>query len=282
MRFWSIIVLLSILLGSCGANKQEDAKNKLKDTSKVFEASELVRFVEGIDYSDTTALHDEPQMTERMVMLVKLMYVSDSASIRNGLRVFLNGIGRDTKALAIADSLADLYLNNPASPVRDEAKYIAFLESMIELDSLPSYLKERGKESLRIASLNRPGNVANDFRFIDRNGSNLALHEVKGNKTLLIFYDPDCAHCSDILETLAVDSRINSSVASGRLTVLAIYAEGKRDVWEKTKGELPANWVVGYDLTGIIDKELYDLPAMPTLYLLDSDKRVILKDPEIN
>lgn len=45
---------------------------------------------------------------------------------------------------------------------------------------------------------------------------------------------------------------------------------------------MPANWLVGYDLTGILDAETYDLPAMPTPYLLDGDKRVILKDPQLN
>ncbi len=61
--------------------------------------------------------------------------------------------------------------------------------------------------------------------------------------------------------------------------MLAIYVEGQRDIWERTKRDLPANWIVGYDLTGILEAELYDLTAMPIPYLLDSTLCVLLKDP---
>ncbi|MDE6695315.1 MAG: DUF5106 domain-containing protein, partial [Muribaculaceae bacterium] len=80
---------------------------------------------------------------------------------------------------------------------------------------------------------------------------------------------------------IASHQGINDAIAEGRLGVLAIYAEGKRDVWDETKVDMPGNWSVGYDLSGILDEELYDLPAMPIIYLLDEGKRVILKDPDI-
>lgn len=127
--------------------------------------------------------------------------------------------------------------------------------------------------------LNRPGSVAGDFRILERHGREFRLHRLHSPLTLLLFYDPECPHCNDILQALASSETINRAVAGKVLTVIAVYAEGKRDVWDRTRNDLPENWLVGYDLTGILDQEIYDLPAMPTPYLLDSDKRVILKDP---
>ena len=45
---------------------------------------------------------------------------------------------------------------------------------------------------------------------------------------------------------------------------------------------IPSGWINGYDkeLT-VLDRELYDLKAMPTLYLLDKDKKVLLKDAPV-
>lgn len=178
-----------------------------------------------------------------------------------------------------ADSIAYLRWGSPASPYRDEGRYIRFLDSLLAIDSLPEGLREQAQHRRRIAMLNRPGSVAADFRYVDRNGKESRLHELKSPQTLLIFYDPECPHCDDILRRLASSNTINSAIADKSLTVLAIYAEGKREVWKNSLNGMPDNWLVGYDLTDILDRELYDLPAMPTPYLLDNDKRVILKDP---
>ncbi len=132
-------------------------------------------------------LRNDKVMTERRVGLVKLMQVSDSASVRDGLDIFLNGVKRDARALSMADSLANLYLNNPASPVRDENAYIAYLESLLSLDSIPENIREIGEESLRIAKLNRPGSLANDFSYLDRNGTKYSLHETIAEELLLMF-----------------------------------------------------------------------------------------------
>lgn len=180
-----------------------------------------------------------------------------------------------------ADSLAYLYWGSPASPYRNEGRYITFLDSLLTTDSLPEALRERAEYRRRIAMLNRPGSIATDFRYLERHGGESRLHDLNTPLTLLVFYDPECPHCGAILRTLASSGAINKAIAEKNLTVIAIYAEGKREIWDKTRNDLPDNWLVGYDLTEILDNELYDLPAMPTPYLLDSEKRVILKDPDL-
>lgn len=181
-----------------------------------------------------------------------------------------------------ADSIAYRRWGSIESPYRDEARYVRFLDSLLATDSLPDALRERAEYRRRIAVLNRPGSIASDFRYLRRTGTESLLHDLNSPLTLLVFYDPECPHCGDILRGLAVSETINAAIAEKNLTVVAIYAEGKRDVWDKTCDDMPANWIVGYDITGILDKELYHLPAMPTPYLLDSEKRVILKDPTPN
>lgn len=276
-KFAFLIVLLAG--GACsGGDRSRRSGAGVGDDSA--EVPALVALCSEMDYSDTAALRDEGVMTEQMINIVKLLPLTDSVAAREALVRFFNGISRDERSVAIADSLGDLYLNNPSSPVRDERLYIRFLDAMLSVDSLPEGARIRAEGLLHTARLNRPGSVANDFRFIDRHGKEGTLHAMTGRELLLIFYDPDCAHCSDILSYIAGDEQINSMVASGELTVLAVYAEGKRDVWDGTKNEMPRNWLVGYDLTGVLENDLYDLPAMPTLYLLDADHRVVLKDPE--
>ncbi len=46
---------------------------------------------------------------------------------------------------------------------------------------------------------------------------------------------------------------------------------------------MSASWINSYDSTvSLKNDEIYDLKAMPALYLLDKDKKVILKDVTFN
>jgi hypothetical protein len=68
----------------------------------------------------------------------------------------------------------------------------------------------------------------------------------------------------------------------GAIEVLAVYADGDVAEWRKAQPERPDWWIWAYDKGQVIqNKNLYDLKAIPTLYLLDEQKRVILKDPDV-
>lgn len=272
------LIIIGLVFAAIGCTQKKQINDPVKTSGEI---PPLVLLCQNIDYSDTAVLHSEEFMTQTMTDIVKLMSAADSTSISDALSIFFSGIRRDEKALRQAGRFADLYLNNPSSPVRNENLYILFLKSMLSSDSIPEHIMLQNEARLRKASLNRPGMIANDFNYIDRTGQKGSLHRFKAPETLLIFYDPECTHCSDILNTLAENPEINGAIARGDLAVLAIYAEGKREIWEQGKNELPTQWNVGYDLTGILDKELYDLPAMPTIYVLDEHHRVVLKDPEV-
>ena len=270
-------MIIALLLAASGCSEKKHIHDTVKTSGDI---PPLVLLCQNIDYSDTATLHSEAFMKQTMTDIVKMMSAADSASTSRGLRIFFSGLEGDSIAISEASRLAQLYLGNPASPVRNDDLYIRFLKSLLSAEGIPESIRIRNEECMRKASLNRQGTIATDFSYIDRNGTRGTLHRFEAPQTLLIFYDPECTHCSDILSELAEDPGINGAIAQGQLEVLAIYAEGKRDVWEKTKAGMPADWNVGYDLTGILDHDLYDLPAMPTLYLLDETRRVLLKDPE--
>ena len=68
------------------------------------------------------------------------------------------------------------------------------------------------------------------------------------------------------------------------LTILTVYPGENIGKWVDYLLQLPAEWIHAYDQGMVITKKnLYDIKAYPTLYLLDKNKKVILKDspPEV-
>ena len=101
---------------------------------------------------------------------------------------------------------------------------------------------------------------------------------VKGNCLLLVFYDPECPSCHETLTEMTSDPFLAEAVAKGKVSVLAVYTEGNEEAWRKALPDMPEGWMVATDRQMVKDHALYDLRAMPSLYLLDGKKKVILKD----
>lgn len=168
--------------------------------------------------------------------------------------------------------MSEKYLYEVGSPMHDEDTYLLFLQATARLPHLDTAQRERTAYRLQTVRKNRPGDPATDFRFRDRHGRTLSLRQTITRRTLLLFYDPDCEHCR---QTLTEMDDLTRRLA---MPVIAIYAEGDTALFGRTKDQLPARWTVGIDITGIRENTLYDLKAMPTLYVIGKDGRVEIKD----
>lgn len=138
--------------------------------------------------------------------------------------------------------------------------------------------KERYSFQLRNALKNRVGTIANDFKYITREGTTGTLKSIKANYTLIYFNNPDCHDCKRVYNILAGDSpTLAHLVARGELAILALYPDESLTSWNKNKGIYPYNWIVARYARDI-DRERYNIPAIPSTYLLDKNKKVIYKD----
>ena len=71
------------------------------------------------------------------------------------------------------------------------------------------------------------------------------------------------------------------ALQSDSLKVIVVYPEYNKEMWEDMSFSLPARWLSVW-CPEISDKQLYYLPALPSFYLLDEKKRVVLKDTTLD
>jgi hypothetical protein len=111
----------------------------------------------------------------------------------------------------------------------------------------------------------------------------LTLYGVKAPYTLLFFSNPGCDACMNIINVLKGEPRIAQMIASGQLAVLNIYIDEDLEAWRSYMPIYPDEWYNGFDPDFIIrNQELYNVRAIPSLYLLDAEKKVLLKDAPEN
>ena len=175
--------------------------------------------------------------------------------------------------------LVDKYLYDPNSPLRNEDYYAFFAARLAGSELVESVMKDKYARQVRLAALNKVGTKAADFKFADKRGRMFSLYEIKSELTLLFFSNPGCTACKEIIDVLNNDPVISGLIADGKMKVLNIYIDEDLDAWRSYMPIYPETWYNGFDPDLVIRGEtLYNVRAIPSLYLLDRDKTVLMKD----
>ena len=173
--------------------------------------------------------------------------------------------------------LAEMYLYDVASQLRNEEYYIEALEAIAADVTIEEIDKLASTAQLDLLKRNRMGEIATDFVFVDRAGVEHHLSEYRAEYVLLLFGSAECEDCKRIKRAIDANTRLWMMLRRGTLAIVSITLTESESAWLETT--TPDRWVEGWDSNQILEREsLYDLTTKPCLYLLDSEHRVVLKN----
>ena len=185
-------------------------------------------------------------------------------------------------------SLFEKYYYNGDSPFRNEELYIPVLETILLFDILSEEDYEKYDFQQEMIHKNRIGSKANDFVYTLQNSEWKRMHAIKSNYLILFFSSPECSKCvavADDIKNSEVIAQVCSlnSFSRTMLCVLNIYPKSNIPLWRQSLASMPQkNWIHAYDDAMVLtNKRVYDLKGLPTIYLLDKNKRIILKDTSL-
>ena len=209
-----------------------------------------------------------------------------AAPLEQALRMqdsVLNAAERDSTEWQRVMKLEETYLIDPNSPYRNEELYRPVVEHQLSSPWATEKQQLRAAWIQPLLLLNRPGEPAADFEYLTPTGRRNSLYATidarKPKRTLLFFSNPGCPNCKEITETLSGSPRIQQMIDEGDLLVINIYPDEDVQAWLDYLPNYPKEWICGYDPDQVLRSDTrYWLRAIPSLYLLDEQKRVVLKD----
>jgi hypothetical protein len=244
MKYYLIIAL--IYLASCMNTTKEEAK-------PVYDEASLRAFVLGI-----------PAMNENRAL--------------DSLGRILATASKDSAVFRKTVSFLSEPFSSPNSSYRNQHLYAKILEAQIHSNWYNGDEKQIARGKLTLLRQNNIGSTANDFPYTTPGGSVKRMYDLKANFLLLYFNNPECEACKEMKEALSQSTIINQKIQTGELKVLSIYADADKKNWRAHLGEYPRQWLQGITDGMLRKNKVYDLSAIPTMYLLDKDKKVLLKD----
>lgn len=303
-----IILLVSLLLSlaACGPKKVRQAPAQpVRSFPRVEVPAMITKPVERYEYAaqhfwepflkesfptDSLQLNGIPkeEVEKQMGVFTSILREISPAAGEEAMVSYFNSLSA-FQAAHLAEGpllrgMADLtarYLYDPTSPVRSEELYLPFVSRLAASELVEPAWRMGYQWDARMCALNRPGTPAADFVFIDTQGKRRTLYGIPAERLLLIFGNPDCTACRQLMESMEEEPDIQELISSGRLKVVDIYIDEDIALWKQRMAGYPANWINGYDPTFTIRQDLiYNVRALPSLYLLDRDKTVLAKDAE--
>ena len=182
----------------------------------------------------------------------------------------------------LMEEIVTRYLYDPNSPVRNEDLYLPYVEGLAKSRFTRDAARPGYVYQAQMCALAPVGSVAPDFRFTDARGRTRRLHDVRAHATLLFFSNPGCHACLEIINTLQAVPGIENRIREGRFAVVNVYIDEDIAAWRAYEPNYPRTWLCGYDPDGLVRSDrIYNVRAIPSLYLLDGDKRILMKDAPV-
>lgn len=287
MNIKNILLTIAVTVGSIATGHAELPLPAVPDSLRVPQARADYIITHFWDPAARAGLDSYPreEVEQAFANFISVFPIATDEARQQAMSTLIARATGSPLSYTFITEIAEKYLYDADSPLVSEDYFILFLRGIIDSPTINRAAKVRPRMQLEAALKNRPGMTAADFAYETLDGHQATLHTTPandGSDFLLIFFDPDCDHCLDVMGRITADATIGARVADGSLTILAIYSGEERELWQTVGDSLPSQWIVGYDDCSILENGTYVIRNYPTLYLLDSNKRVTAKELSVD
>ena len=122
------------------------------------------------------------------------------------------------------------------------------------------------------------GEKVPDLNLIDLQGTPFNLYSDVTPYTLILFWHTACSHCQLLMKQLAVLDQ-KGLFSNQQIKIIGISIDDSKDAWEKFTANYPLKWVNTHT-EGSFESSVasdYNLFATPTMFLIDSEHKIIAK-----
>lgn len=175
------------------------------------------------------------------------------------------------------------YLYEAESPFYNEELFLHVLEWAAKTPTLSYAQGIRTQALLELLNRNRVGSPVENFPMVTSESDSIFyVSELKGKPIILFFYTPGCDNCHNSLRELNENTLLHNLIEEERVELLLLFNGYGKDVWRNSFKELPPIGKVVYNEGDtILNTPLFDLRRSPSIYLIDAEGRVQLRNTTI-
>lgn len=170
--------------------------------------------------------------------------------------------------------------NAESSPMMGmDAVFVHMVENYYMTDEVDWLDEDRKQRIINRAMELKPlllGKVAPNIKVYDTEGKAIELHDVEAEYIIVYFWDSECGFCRRATPKI---KKAYENLSDYNIIVFSVNTETDKDKWLNVIADYEHNWIHVNDVrnrSGFRDK--YNIYAIPKIFILDSDKKILAKD----
>jgi len=235
------------------------------------------QFFDNIDFSDARILYTPVYHSRLRIYFNNVLMQDPDSIIREADRV----IDKARAHPEVFEYTIWFITNNAeASQVMGMDKVFVHMVENYYLTDEVDWMDDQRLESMRQrAEELKPlllGETAPDVRLRDPEGKTLGLHEIEADYLVLYFWDSECPFCLQAAPKL---KETWEALKDDGVRIVAINTEREQSKWLDAISDYPQDWIHLHDAGGegnVLDT--YSIYAIPKVYILDEEKKILAKD----
>jgi thiol-disulfide isomerase/thioredoxin len=241
-------------------------------------------FFDNIDFSEEGMLRT-PIYEDKLNYYFARMVVQSPDSLIKETHDIINRTYEGGDSLMFQYTLSRLFNIYDTSKIMGyDAVFVAIAEDWYlsgKATWADSTLLAKISERVEKITPNKIGNVAPDLvRMQSIDDKYYSLHQIPGDYTVMVFWEPGCGHCKKEVPKLM--SELRDTLHKYNVSVFAVYTQYDKEEWKKfldEKNIYEKNWYNVWDgpYPHSNFRNFYDIYSTPVIFVLDKDKKIIGK-----
>lgn len=242
--------------------------------SCVSPTQELSSYWDNHDFSSVKDFSDIDAAEKKFEGYIDLLNrVSHEVAVAE-MESFMDSAAQDTVAYLVWTGWFEAYLHILESPYNNEPLFQAWLSRVISDGIVDDYLMDHLLQIKRVSGLNAAGTPPSDVMLRDADGNDFLISDLKGCRTVLLFFNGGCRSCADYMsETYEEYKRSNTRLVA---VLLNASSEMLSSISKTIPEEISSRWTLAWcPGREIEDGHTYDLTLVPSKLLLDKEGIII-------
>jgi thioredoxin-related protein len=235
-------------------------------------------YFDHVDFNDTSLLHSTAWANKSIAYLS--LYSNNRLPQKQLEAEFIKGVTVIMSAASVNAEIFKFLLDYLVGGF-DKYHFEDVITYMAENFQDPFACEEADKKSALQKKLDTfkqiaIGKTAPGLEAPDIKGNLVKLAAVNSEYTLLVFYSTECTHCADMMPKVKA---IYDTQKPKRIEIIAYSLDTDKLAWERFVKEEKLGWINISELKGFESKAAddYNIYATPTMFLLDSNKKILAK-----
>lgn len=157
--------------------------------------------------------------------------------------------------------------------------FLPFAKAAANHKKVPAEDRKYFATQVQIMENTQVGQPVGNLDYVTLDGQKGSLNDIHTQMIVLFFNENDCSDCSMSRIHLSADINATALIKAGILTVLCITPGEPTPEWKAEAAGYPKEWIIGASTSA---DQYFSMREKPSIYLMDSRHKLLVKDANIN